>query len=117
MSNPESGMSTLAYGTHTARGRFVPIDKVMLKERMGQADREGMSAEEKRALARTSFGPEGGVPLIELERDQCKWPLWKHDDDPRHCCGAKATRGSYCEAHARLATAGRADGIRLLKGE
>lgn len=43
-------------------------------------------------------------PLLDLERDQCKFPLWS-DGDPVHlCCGARRDATDvYCEAHKAVA--------------
>ncbi|MGH6837239.1 MAG: GcrA family cell cycle regulator [Methylocella sp.] len=49
-----------------------------------------------------------GVPLLALESDQCRWPLWEsmaEADQERLFCGApKAPFScSYCLAHRTLA--------------
>ena len=43
------------------------------------------------------------VPFGEIERGQCRWPLWDRFDTPETsmCCGARRVEGSpYCENHA-----------------
>ena len=44
------------------------------------------------------------IPLYELERDQCKWPLY-NDNQPMLFCGLekKPDHQAYCEFHAKVA--------------
>lgn len=53
-----------------------------------------------------SCGPEGGVPFLDLEPDQCHWPLGGRNDPPEKFCGApklKGCRSPYCEVHSAIA--------------
>ncbi|RAI27323.1 GcrA family cell cycle regulator [Rhodoplanes serenus] len=56
-------------------------------------------------------GPPGGVALLDLERQHCRWPLWP-DDAPawseRRCCGARrrdpdSVIDHYCPGHGAIA--------------
>ncbi len=45
-----------------------------------------------------------GVPLIAASSNQCRWPLWEADTDPRHVCGApREPDAPYCREHWRRA--------------
>ena len=56
----------------------------------------------KRQAEVTSEPAPRGVPFIEAGFNQCRWPLWETDADPRLVCGAPRVPGSsYCEAHRR----------------
>ncbi|WP_083782785.1 GcrA family cell cycle regulator [Roseibium sp. TrichSKD4] len=69
-----------------------------------------------RELARTGFGPKGGVLITELTGSQCKWPLWEDASGPFHCCGAPRGKGPYCEDHSRIGSAGRVSLPKLPRG-
>ena len=44
------------------------------------------------------------VHLLDATHEQCRWPLWDHDEEPKYVCGADAEPGcSYCRAHRRIA--------------
>lgn len=47
-------------------------------------------------------GPVGGVPLIGLASNRCRWPV-AGDGAGLLVCGGPATRGAYCAAHGQLA--------------
>lgn len=56
-------------------------------------------------------GPPGGVALLDLQREHCRWPLWA-DDAPawseRRCCGARRRDPDhpfdhYCPEHGAMA--------------
>jgi hypothetical protein len=56
-------------------------------------------------------GPPGGVALLDLQREHCRWPLWA-DDAPawseRRCCGARRRDPDhpfdhYCSGHGAMA--------------
>jgi len=51
-------------------------------------------------------GQRSWKPLIELEADDCRWPMWESDDNHRLFCAAPSTRGPYCEHHAKIGYAG-----------
>ena len=76
-------------------------------------DRKPMDACE---LARTGFGPKGGVLIENLTASQCKWPLWEGVGDPHYYCGAPRAKGPYCEEHNRVGSAGRASLPKLPRG-
>jgi GcrA cell cycle regulator len=46
-----------------------------------------------------------GVPFLEIERHQCRWPLWGDDhpptEDKRYCGSPTAEESSYCAWHHR----------------
>jgi len=44
------------------------------------------------------------VPLVDLERNCCKWPV---GENPTVFCGEKSATGRYCSHHERMS------GIRL----
>lgn len=46
----------------------------------------------------------GGVAVVDLEIDQCRWPLADGT-----FCGAHKTRGAYCAQHAEKAYKGKPD--------
>ncbi|CAL8981849.1 hypothetical protein RHODGE_RHODGE_04000 [Rhodoplanes serenus] len=56
-------------------------------------------------------GPPGGVALLDLERQHCRWPLWQDDApawSPRRCCGARrrdpdSPLDHYCPEHGAMA--------------
>jgi GcrA cell cycle regulator len=51
--------------------------------------------------------PNGGIPLLSLERHHCRWPLWETGEYPDGFCGkACSSSGSFCEEHARIAYSG-----------
>ena len=43
----------------------------------------------------------GAVPFIEVEHDQCRWPLWEHESEAKLVCGSPqhSTATSYCREH------------------
>ena len=43
-----------------------------------------------------------GIALIDAEADHCRWPA-KSVHGAAHVCGARKTRGAYCEKHAAIA--------------
>jgi hypothetical protein len=45
-----------------------------------------------------------GVPFIDADPHQCRWPLWEADTDPRHVCGAlREPDAPYRREHRRRA--------------
>lgn len=47
---------------------------------------------------------EGGVSLLEIEQNQCRYPVTPDSATSHRFCGCKAVDGlPYCEGHARLA--------------
>jgi hypothetical protein len=43
-----------------------------------------------------------GIPFIQGGEGICRWPLWVNHHDPRRICGAKTTRGVYCDHHTSI---------------
>lgn len=44
------------------------------------------------------------VAFLEAKPNHCRWPI-ELDDGAHWCCGAIATKGSYCKSHARRSAA------------
>ncbi|MCY1704505.1 GcrA family cell cycle regulator [Pannonibacter sp. SL95] len=66
------------------------------------AERAGMTADERRALALTSCRPAGPVGLHALNAQTCRWPLTA-DDGSTVYCGESRTHGAFCKGHGALA--------------
>lgn len=66
------------------------------------AERAGMTAEERRALALASCRPRGPVGLHALNAQTCRWPLTA-DDGSTVYCGESRAHGAFCKGHGALA--------------
>lgn len=66
------------------------------------AERAGMTAQERRALALASCRPAGPVGLYALNAQTCRWPLTA-DDGSTVYCGESRAHGAFCKGHGALA--------------
>lgn len=82
---------------------------------VGQANRMGLAARRAGFLPKpapapvsasepASSAPSGAVHLLDRTDQQCKFPLWAHDEAPTMMyCGQLRMHGqSYCKAHCLL---------------
>lgn len=69
---------------------------------VSHAERAGMPAEERRALALASCRPRGAIGLHALNVQTCRWPLTA-DDGSTVYCGESRAHGAFCKGHGALA--------------
>ncbi|NBN64164.1 GcrA family cell cycle regulator [Pannonibacter tanglangensis] len=66
------------------------------------AERAGMPADERRALALASCREAGPIRLQSLTAETCRWPLTA-DDGSTVYCGAERAHGAFCTGHGSIA--------------
>lgn len=55
---------------------------------------------DRQAIADAAIAVQGGIPFLDIAREQCRWPLTESRPLARfRFCGKRATDGSYCGEH------------------
>lgn len=84
-------------------GASVPADHQQhIQRRIAAGKPKSRVAQPDVSYANTLFGD--GVSFADLQNNQCRWPV---GDVDIVYCGAKRTKGSYCDLHHALAYSGR----------
>ena len=89
---------------HQTRAQPLAVTPEMAEERRAVAH-----APVKRDVLVLASEPMAGaltIPMLDLGRNQCRWPMWHHKEtgapDFPHC-GIPKVLGSYCAHHASVA--------------